>query len=196
MSEFKRLADLLLTNDLDTALRLVDKQYQARIGLLEALIVTLVPAGYGGIEATGTTVGNSLGAGFDTLDYIYDQNKFADPRGVTQDFANGNLLFNTKGVWSLNVTLEFDHNESNSGRSIEARFFNEDTALGTTGINIPIARNQPGTLIPLSILIDITDDIVGDRFVLQIGNGSTVTSIVYNTAVFEASHVGELEALV
>ena len=89
MSEFKRLADLLLTNDLDTALRLVDKQYQARIGLLEALIVTLVPAGYGGIEATGTTVGNSLGAGFDTLDYIYDQNKFADPRGVTQDFANG-----------------------------------------------------------------------------------------------------------
>jgi len=166
-----------------------------RVLTLENNAVNLTLAGYGGIRKAGTDVpGNDLGAGWDTLSYLYDSDLTATPRGVVQDNANGTLALNQAGLWTINIVISMTHNELNQGRSIEARILNQTTGIGGNGVVAAIGRNTPGTNIFLSFMVDVTS--VGDDFILQIGNGSTVSAIIYNSALLQASHVSELGTLI
>ncbi len=169
-------------------------QNEADILQLQQVIVDLTIAGYGGVELVNSpTTGNDLGAGWDTLDYIYNGDFVTTPRGVVQDFVNGTLSTTTDSIWTVNIILSLTFPELNQGREIEVRLFNQTQSLGGAGVPIPIARNQPGIYFSASFMIDVVN--VNDVFVLQIGNGSTVTGITYNGARFHVSHVSDLGAL-
>jgi len=164
---------------------------EARVSQLESLIVQLVPAGYGGITGAGVA-GNNLGAGWDTLSYIWSGN--LPEVGVTSDFANGTLSLSVDKVWRISLILALTHNESNGGRAISVRLFNQTQSIPGSELIVPIARNQPGTIISLSLLFDVLN--ANDVFVLEIGGGDTVNGITYDNVRFEATHVSQVGSLI
>ncbi len=167
---------------------------EARVAQLETLIIQLVPAGYGGIIGAGV-VGNDLGSGWDTLSYIWSGQ--LPELGVTSDFANGTLSLSVSKLWRISLLLALTHNESTQGRTVSVRLFNQTQSIPGDALIVPIARNQPGSIISLSLLFDVLN--VNDVYVLEIGNlggGDTITGITYDDVRFEATHVSELGSLI
>jgi len=170
---------------------------------LRDLLVQMVPAGYGGIRGEGVA-GNSLGSSFDLLDYPYDADVIATPKGVVQDFANGTIAFTIANVWQVNVLINMEHDDVNRGRSVVVRLVNLTTLDTSVPIRVAIGRNQPGTFISFSALAEITQAAVdgAEPYALEIGDvqrtsgsADTLTNIVYGNIRLEAVHVSEVEAL-
>ena len=117
--------------------------------------------------------------------------------GVTSDFANGTLSLSVSKLWRISLLLALTHNESNQGRTVSVRLFNQTQSIPGDALIVPIARNQPGSIISLSLLFDVLN--VNDVYVLEIGNlggGDTITGITYDDVRFEATHVPELGSLI
>jgi len=157
-----------------------------RVDLLDAYAVA---AAYGGVRLA-TPVGlPDLGAGFTTMQA--DAGSLAVPRGIVQDFANDGLRFSLLSILSVSINITLLHNEDNASRTTQVRLFNVTDAVGSPPATIGIARNQPATNIAATLLLEIPTANLGDLFVVQIGNGDTLTAVTEEEYSFNAFAVSE-----
>jgi len=158
--------------------------------LLRLTPTTFVVAAYGGIEQTGAPAMADIDSTFQTI--AFDAAALTNPKGVTQDFANDALIFDFQGIWRVTALLTISWNDANSGRELEVRFFNADTATAGPSTTYFAGRNQDGINIPVSFLAEIPEDVVGDKFELQIGSVTdTFTGVTLEDANYDTNHVSE-----
>ena len=167
---------------------------QARLDLLETLIVLLKPAGNGAMSLRTPEAGASITGTFQAIDH-YDT---VDIPGVlcTLDDAAGTITFDNAGIWLVLFSFNISHNEDNAGREIDVRLFEVTDSVPGQSEPIAIARNQPGTNYSVSILVEITSDNVGDLFRFEIGGGDTLTTVTWNSVSLDASYMGALGGLI
>ena len=147
-------------------------------------------AAYGGIRQAADVVLPDIGIGWTTL--LAELPSLTTSRGITQDFANNGIRFNTEGVFSIGVTFAISHNESNASRTINVRIFNSTLGTGADASEIGIARNQPITNYSATLLVDIDTAILGDLFQIQIGGTTdTLLNVVELTFGFITNAVSE-----
>ena len=130
---------------------------------------------------------SSIGAGYTPIDN-YDSE--IAPRGVTTDLVAGTIAFNIYGVFQITVGLNLSHNESNQGRTTNIRFWNVTDGVSGGIVEVGIARNQPATNFTTVYQVDVTSNEIGKAFRLEIGGGSSITSLD-GTIDFDTSMVSE-----
>lgn len=145
--------------------------------------------GYGGLGLISAAPGDPLGAGWDRLTE-FDRVTFAQPDAVIQDLVTSSLTLEETGVWVATLFINMAHNESNSGRETNYRLVNATTGVPIINpVLVPIARNQPGTVISVSFLFDADESIAGIPIAIELGGGDSITSIVYDGLEFSFHHV-------
>ena len=163
--------------------------YSEALGQWAALNV-FVATGYGGIKQTVSPLAlPDLGAGFEVVPA--DAGVVTAPRGVTQDFASDGIAVNLEGVWTANIIVSLEHNEDQGGRSIEVHIYDLTTDTPGLGTSVPIGRNSPGTLISVSLMVEIAPADIGNVFQIRIGGGDIVTAVELLTYQFSISHASE-----
>lgn len=150
--------------------------------------------GYGGLRlSTPDTAGADLTAAWRKINE-FDAVMFNTPRGITQDLANDGLVIDVYGIWVFGLYLSFEHNESNSGREFYIRLYDEtdNVPVGNgSGTLVGVSRNQPATNFSYSLPIEIPESLVGHRLIIQVGNGDTLSSIVWSDLEFALHHVSQ-----
>jgi len=162
-----------------------------------AALIVFTASGYGGISLTADAVQPDIDATFKTL-VGWDGAQIANPRFITQDFANDGIRFNAEGVWLMNIQATIFHNEVNAGRIMQLRLFNatEAVAIGNpiafgTGRNVSVTN-----LVIAGVLVDVPDTFLNDLVVLQLNSPSdTYTSVTCIGGAFSASHQSEALSL-
>lgn len=154
----------------------VDADPHPQYTLETSALQVFVGAGYGGV-IQATPVGMpALGPGWDTVPFAAAL--ISSPRLITQDFPNNGLIPAQEGIWLLSLNLVVSHNESNSGRVMGLRLFNVPDAAPGPSFGIAVARNQPGTNINISGIIEISASAVGDLEIVQLsGLVDTFTNV-------------------
>ena len=150
-----------------------------------------VRSAYGGLRtATSPIAGADLGASWQTLS-VFDAGTPATPRGIIVDLATDSLAFRSEGLYLVSVTLSFEHNDLNAGRTTQLRFWNIDDSvqLGNVVV-IGTGRNAAATNYSASLLFQVDQANVNDKVRLEIGNGSVYTSVSWTQAIWLAWSVG------
>jgi len=111
-------------------------------------------------------------------------------KGAVASIPNASIAPGYQGVWQMTLILSLSHNESNSGRFTYVRSYNLTDAIPDSNpVYVPIARNQPGTLMAISILLEILPADVNKEFVIQVGGGSALTSVIIENANYSLQHL-------
>lgn len=134
-----------------------------------------------------------LGASYQKVT-VFDTASPTSPKNITIDLSNDSMSFDIPGVYAITISGSFAHNSSNQGRTTNVRFFNETT--GTPAANefpIGIGRNVTDSSAAAIIIAEVTEASVGDDFILQIGGGSTVTSVSFSSTSWTIFSVGEFQ---
>lgn len=153
--------------------------------------IEAITKGYGGIEQTGTPGISNLGAGFQVVPA--NAGLITTPIKVIQDFANDGIIVEKSGVWSVSILISLSHNEDISSRSFEVQLYNDTDAVELSSIPVPIARNQPGTFVDFTFIVEIPESAENNLLQIRIGNGSTVTSVVLEAYRFSVNHISEFK---
>lgn len=148
-------------------------------------------AAYGGMSVSAQISFFDLGATWQKLN-IFDQ-ETATTRGITFDLANDTFSVDNSGVYMVNISAVFEHNELNAGRTTYIRLFNETSSTGRSGILVATALNVGGTLINISNIVEIEADAVGDIFSIEIGNGDTYSSVIWNMLNLNINNIGRAD---
>lgn len=173
-------------------------QFQALANELDVLVqFTLklfVAIGYGGILGGANTAGGDLGAGFTIINgFLADM--VTDPVDVTQDFPNNHLHIERRGVWQFNIHVTWGHNEVNNSRETNLRIWNNTAGSEVVRFVIGTGRNVGFSSITISTLIDIAEATIDNELELQLGGGDAYTGTVWETLLFSANHVSEIQDL-
>ena len=161
--------------------------------LTDAVIEIFSFAAYGGLVLSAPISNSEVLDGTWKTVNVFDQVKFTPERGILQNVANSSLAFEFDGVYLHNLVLNYTHNESNSSRTTQLRAYNltDGVPAGAGGLIIPIARNQPGTLISISFLQEVSEAEKNKEFVMQVGNGDTVNLSAVPFAGWSAHAISE-----
>lgn len=137
---------------------------------------TFVAAGYGGIVQS-TPVGLlNINATEQTIPA--DTVVITVPKAVTQDLAGNGIRFGFSGVWMFNVSFSIVHDESNASRQFLVEIFNVDLSVVTGVTVVAVARNQPGTNMSVSAMIEVSLAVVDDLFVVRLVSPSDIIAAV------------------
>lgn len=157
----------------------------SRVERLERVIVLLVPSAVGELVLAAST------AAFPDLDSTtwvpvtqYDATVPAtasEAKGVTLDPVNGTIAPGSAGIWRVDFSFSLEHDESNSGRSMELRFFNTDSGIGSDVITIAIGRNQPGTSYSVAAFAELAVGDIGDPYRLELKMEVGSADLAFNT---------------
>lgn len=150
-------------------------------------LATFTMAAYGGLDLSAPIASGDIGATWDTID-VFDTIKYATPKYITQNLTNSSLAVTYPGVYIFNIVLNYSHNELNASRVTYLRIYNLTDAVAGAAVEIPIARNQPSTLISIAIDGEL---LAGKEYVLQIGNGDDITAVTVRGASFSINGIGE-----
>lgn len=152
-------------------------------------------AAYGGIRNSTPASGSTIGGAWQTLN-LFDTEIITVPRGITQDLANNGLIFEQKGVYVLSVALDFEHNSSNQGRTTHIRIWNATDGVAASGEYVlGVGRNAEASGVSLPILVEVDATGVNDLYQVQIGNGDTISSVVWVVQNMSAWSVGEYRGI-
>lgn len=150
---------------------------------------TFVLAAYGGVQAVLPIDGGptSIGAAWTplTFDMVVQP---AIPKYFTVDAANGTLQAHFNGMYAVAITVAFEHNSSNSGRTTNIRVYNVTQGIGGAGVVVGTGRNAEATSFSGTILYQVVND--NDVFRIEIGNGDSYTAIDWNAVAFQMWSVG------
>lgn len=148
--------------------------------------------GYGGLRiATPPVVIADITATWTKLT-AFDAVMFVVPDAVVQNLANSSLIISEQGVWVLSVFIAMTHNESNQGRTLHVRVYNEISGVPVGNqVTIGVGRNQPATYIGGSFPNDVPLETVNDDLIIELRTevGDTLTSVQVTTAVYSWHHV-------
>lgn len=167
-----------------------DSNLSARVDALETFILeNFIYAAYGGIHMPAPTAGPDLGLAYVPLDDMTEQTV---PNRNVSVAPPGLFTTNLKGVWSLQVTVAFEHNSSNQGRITNLRFWNvtDGVAVGLDEI-IGIGRNQEATTWSAALMFETDADLATKQIRLELGGGDAITGVVYTTQSISLFNVGE-----
>jgi hypothetical protein len=154
--------------------------------IAEWLPIGIVP-GRGGMVKTPDTAGTDIGAGWQTLTY---NALTIGTYGVTLTPASGTFNTTWPGLWELRVLFSMSHDEQNTGRSTNIRLWNvTDGAQVGASVYVPIGRNQPGTLVPGFLNLDVAAADLGDDIRVEIGGGDTIAGITWHTSRLELTQL-------
>jgi len=154
------------------------------------ILANFTASGYGGIGASAATGIANLTGAWATLT-VFDTAEITVPRNVVQNTIAGALAISLAGTWVAAIALTLTHNEQNSGRVLGARLFNQTTGTAGRTTSFAVGRNQPGTNINVSILLEIAAINEGDLYVVQLsGLSDTFSSVIVETAQFSTYSVG------
>jgi hypothetical protein len=134
--------------------------------------------GRAGMRLDVAAAGTDIGAGFVTPPY---DTSAAFEVGAATDTVAGTFTLNYPGLWTMSITMSLIHNEAQAGRQTIVRLFNVTKGTDSGGIVVPIARNQPGTLISASFPLQIASGNLGDLVRVEIGGGDAITGITYQS---------------
>ena len=181
------------TPELNDALRRISVNLQNLSTRLEEFIEFSLEifgfAAYGGMMMSASTVFSDLGAAWQDVT-VYDA-EILTPRGMTFDPATDRFTFTYPGVYLLSTSFTFRHNELNAGRETSVRFYDHTSASGLPSVAIGTARNVDVSSYANTSVLQITSDMVGNEFGIQIGNGDTYSSVVFLEARISACAAGE-----
>lgn len=135
--------------------------------------------------STPGVAGNSLGAGWDTLDYFDTAEGSAS---LNLNPVTGEFTLDA-GWWDLGLGLNLAHNESNQGRETIVRMYNvtQNTPAGP-GEPLFIGRNQPGTNFYSQFRAQVLVD--GETYRVEIGGGDSLTAVVWNSLDLNPTMIG------
>ena len=128
--------------------------------------------GHMGINAANDRA--DIGAAWQTID-DYDNENLTSV-GCQLTLLSGAFVFDYPGLWQISLSLSIAHNEAQSGRTTSVRLQNLTTgsSAGNPWI-VGIGRNQAQTTIVINTLAPIAVETLGNQYVMQIGNGDTIT---------------------
>ena len=156
----------------------------------ERAVAIFAPAAYGGLATTAPVVGGptTIGAAWTDLTFSFVQSP-STSRGITIDAGSGSISFNVPGVYALAITVSFEHNNAQSGRTTYLRLYNTVTQTGGNGIVVATGRNTEATGFSATVLVEA--DRANEPFILQLGNGDSYTAVVWDAVSVQAWNVGE-----
>jgi len=166
---------------------------EARLDLLEALIVEVRVAAQGSMFLVTPEAGSDITGAFQTIDHF--DTIGMTPVGCSVNTSTGEFSIDIAGSWLLLIRINLTHNESNSGRETFIRLFNVTTASAASSNPIPIGRNTPGTSDTPVLARQFPASEIGDTFRLEIGGGDTLSSVTWEASNVVLSYQGELGAL-
>ena len=171
-------------------------QLEARLVVLEDLIIQMSVAGYG-----GATQEANISFDIPVTTYItvpFDTKIFpTTERGFIVDLAAETFKFTVKGAWAVNVTFNLENiTELNSSRTFNIRLFNvTDATAGKTSV-VPVSRNQGDVLVAITFLVNIDATLVNKNFRLEVGGFDAVAGGDLVNASVSATQAAEIGALV
>lgn len=136
-----------------------------------------------GMELDTPTAGSNLGAGYVVPPY---DNSSRWREGAAVNLSTGKATLSWPGLWFVHVSISLEHDESTSARQTVVRLYNVTQSSSVQAITVPVAKNQPATLISTTFAVQITAATIGDEFRIELGGGSTVSSINYESNTFSA----------
>jgi hypothetical protein len=147
-----------------------------------------VLAGYGGLNQGGATDPLTVDATWRALT-VLDTESLAESSRVSYDVPNGAMVFDAVGVWRISVGLPLEHDELNAGRTVGVRLWDVAGAqpLGSEYLYYT-GRNQGGSNIEFTRLIEVGDALVGAAIQVQLGGYSSYASVTMEGGAFEANH--------
>lgn len=129
-----------------------------------------------------------LGATFQTLLFTSDR---VTPLGIVTNYTNNTFLFEFVGVYNFTYSGSFTHNELNAGRTTNLRVWNvDDGAQIGTDATIATARNIGATDFSFSLIFEVTDQTVDKEIRLEIGGGSTYTTVSFVNSNLDLWSIG------
>ena len=144
-----------------------------------------VPAiGYGSMNL-GTP-----GASFPNLGAAYQDITVFDtvgdgPVGATVNTTTGQFSFLEQGIWQLSISVSFEHNSTNNGRTTNVRLWNVTKGAASNSFIIGTGRNAEASNASISLSVVVQNPSTretGDLFVWQIGGGDTYSSVSFQSA--------------
>ena len=145
----------------------VRKQASEHLCDLDARVSANTLAGYGGIYQSTNVALPDLGIGWVVM--TADSAVIQNPVDVTQDFANNGLIFEASGVWQVSIAISMVFVLEQFGRQTVVQIYNATTDSGGRGVIVPIGRNQEGLWFSVSLLVEISDDQVGNLYQVRVG---------------------------
>ncbi len=167
-----------------------------RLATLEAAIIQLDVAGYGGMDLA-TPVAFDITAGYSTVPF--DALSPAVPRGVTFDLVNNTFTMTQAGVWQFIYNMNLSgHNSTNGGRNFNLRLWNVTLGqLVSKELSQGIGRNETYTLVSVSTLIEVPQIAVDDSHVyrIEVGGADAVTGGTLTIDIAQFVYESELGIL-
>lgn len=147
-----------------------------------------VMEGYGGIfRGTPVTWVGGLSTSWLVIGgYAYDSELSPNPKGVTQDAANGQLTVNETGLWTLSITLtaEITPVTSNAANTVLLTLWDVNAASpGDQPASFVVPRYGEDIYIPFSVPIRITDSDINKPFALAIATKYATPAIIITDLV-------------
>jgi len=172
-----------------------------QIAAIEAILLDLKPAAYGGMEIDSPPV---VAVDIPAVTYLpitFYQSLHLPSRGCTFDPVGGTVSIDSEvpGVWQFILNFTIEHNESNSGRTVNVRLFNVTDGLPVgSSWPIGIGRNQPTTNFAHTFMAEVFPALTGKLFRFEIGGGpvgDTLTGVIWNGLSFDATYQDRLAIL-
>ena len=106
---------------------------------------------------------------------------------------DGTFIFELEGAYSLTLSGLFIHAKSNNDRDIGIRLFNVTQGAPGTGVfGIDTIAQSRGTNLSITTLFDISQTVVGDVFIVEMGGGDEYTSVAWESLIFTITSAGIL----
>lgn len=147
--------------------------------------------GYGGIEnPTSVSISD-----IDTTPQILPaaEGSITFPQIVTQDFANDALIITESGIYSVSIGISLEFIGENAARHFQMEIYNDtdDVLLATR--NVPVGRNQEGSVTTHSFLVEIAAIQLDKSFIIRLVSvDDTFTVVTLDAFNFNAIRIDRL----
>ncbi len=150
------------------------------------IVPTFVFSAHGMMLNASPVLGPDIGTGWQRV------TAFDTVRGVRSigfDTGADTWTYEHSGVYLVTIGLTLTHGESNQGRSFDIRLNNGVDVPGD-GVPVPIARNQPGTSVTITMLETVPADDPNRTWFIEVGNGDAVTGVFWDAITLSVVNVG------
>lgn len=157
-----------------------------------AVLENFVYVAYGGMNLGTPIAGSDIGAAWQTIDFQVVTP--ATPKNVTIDVVADTFSFALEGIYAFSLSLSFEHNEAQQGRTTQLRIYNVTKAVEQAPpFVIGTGRNTTVTAYSVVTLAEILASEVGDLLRIEIGNGDTYSAVTWDSAALSVFSVGEFK---
>lgn len=162
---------------------------RAQVNALDASTDTFSFTSYGGVVTTSPVVGGptSIGALWEPLTFSMEAQP-ATAVHMTVDTVNGTVQPHYSGAYAASVTVAFEHNSSNNGRTTHMRLYNITQGVAGGSVVVGTGRNAEATSMSVSLVAVIENN--NDVFRLELGGGDDYSLISWDAVALQIWSIG------